>query len=80
MSNFLLPKVDSFHALMTAANVHSLQCAEMPYDPPPQIRLAFEGRSPSHDEESLAIGIPSHYLLCFSRSTGTPLKSIQFYA
>ena len=30
-----------FHALMIAANVLSLHCAKMPYDPTPQICLAF---------------------------------------
>ena len=29
------------HALMIAANVLSLHCAKMPYDPTPQICLAF---------------------------------------
>ena len=47
----------------------------MPYDPTPQIRLAFEGRSPSPDDEwvqrgpkeSLASRVRSHYLRCVER-------------
>ena len=39
--HFLLTNSRIVHALMIAANVLSLHCAKMPYDPTPQICLAF---------------------------------------